>query len=245
MAFEAVRLATRHMCPVIFLTDGYLANGAEPWKLPDIERLPSIDVRMRTEAAGFAPYERDPATLARPWAIPGTPGLEHRIGGLEKQDGTGHVSYDAQNHHHMVEVRAEKIDRIADDVPDAEVLGGADGELLIVGWGSTYGAIAHATQICRQRGLAVSSMHLKYLHPMPRNVGRVLARFGRVLVPELNLGQLRMLLRARFLVDAEGLNKVQGRPFKVQEIVAKVEQMLARRASLRAVGGRPRAMDAE
>jgi 2-oxoglutarate ferredoxin oxidoreductase subunit alpha len=226
MAIEAVRIAVRHMCPVLYLSDGYLANGAEPWKLPEVASLPRIDVTFRTEAEGFQPYARNPETLARPWAIPGTPGLEHRIGGLEKADVTGHVSYDAQNHHHMVLTRAEKIARIARDIPAADVIGEPSGDLLIVGWGSTYGAITHAGKLLRQRGRRVSSMHLRHLNPLPANVGEVLARFRRVLVPEVNLGQLLLVLRARFLVDAIGLNKVQGRPFKVAEIVQRAEELL-------------------
>ena len=226
MAIEAVRIATRHMCPVIYLSDGYLGNGAEPWKLPDIASLPKIDVAFRTDPEGFYPYLRDPETLARPWAIPGTPGLEHRIGGLEKEDVTGNVSYDPLNHEHMVWTRAEKIARIAHEIPDAEVYGDPSGDLLVVGWGSTYGAITHAVKILRHGGHRVSSMHLRYLNPMPANVGDVLARFRRVLVPEMNLGQLLMILRAKFLVDAVGLNKVQGRPFKVSEIVMKAEDLL-------------------
>jgi 2-oxoglutarate ferredoxin oxidoreductase subunit alpha len=235
MAIEAVRIATRHMCPVIFLSDGYLGNGAEPWKLPDIASLPQFEVKFRTDPEGFYPYVRDPETLARPWAIPGTPGLEHRIGGLEKEDVTGNVSYDPMNHEHMVWTRAEKIRLIAHDIPDAEVYGDEAGDLLIVGWGSTYGAITHAVKTLRQRGHRVSSMHLRYLNPMPANVGDVLARFQRVLVPEMNLGQLLTILRANFLVEAVGLNKVQGRPFKVSEIVVKAEELLGVRERVRLV----------
>jgi 2-oxoglutarate ferredoxin oxidoreductase subunit alpha len=235
MAIEAVRIATRHMCPVIYLSDGYLANGAEPWKLPDIVSLPKIEVAFRTDPEGFYPYARDPETLARPWAIPGTPGLEHRIGGLEKEDVTGNVSYDPMNHEHMVWTRAEKIRLIAHDIPDAEVYGDESGDLLIVGWGSTYGAITHAVKNLRQRGHRVSSMHLRYLNPMPANVGEVFARFERVLVPEMNLGQLLMILRAQFLIEAVGLNKVQGRPFRVSEIVVKAEELLGVRERVRLV----------
>jgi len=231
MAIEAARIALRYMCPVIFLSDGYLANGAEPWRLPDIDSLPKIEVTFRTDPKGFYPYLRDPVTLARPWAIPGTPGLEHRIGGLEKADVIGTVSYDAMNHDLMIRKRAEKIQRIVQDIPPVEVYGDPSGDLLIVGWGSTYGAITHAVKILRERGYRVSSIHLRYLNPMPANVGDILARFGRVLVPEMNLGQLLFLLREKFLIDAEGLHKVQGRPFKVSEIVAKVEEILGVRES--------------
>jgi len=235
MAVEAVRLAVRHMCPVLYLSDGYLANGAEPWLLPDVAALPKFPVRFHKEAQGFQPYRRDPETLARPWALPGTPGTEHRIGGLEKEDVTGHVSYDAHNHDHMVRTRAEKIARIVDDIPPAEVIGEGTGDLLIVGWGSTYGAITHATKLLRQRGRRVSSMHLKYLNPLPGNVGDVLGRFRKVMVPEMNLGQLLIVLRSRYLVDAIGLNKVQGRPFKVAEIVQRAEEILEPRERARLV----------
>jgi 2-oxoglutarate ferredoxin oxidoreductase subunit alpha len=226
MAFEAVRLATKYMCPVILLTDGYLANGAEPWKLPDVDALPKIPVKFHTEVEGFYPYRRNAETLARPWAIPGTPGLEHRIGGLEKQDVTGSVCYDAANHDHMCRIRQEKIDRIVADVPPAEVFGDDTGDLLLVGWGSTYGAITHAVKNLRQRGAKVSSVHLKYLNPLPANLGAVLTRFKKVVVVEMNLGQLVWHLRAKYLVDAMAYTKIQGRPFKVQEIVARVEEIL-------------------
>jgi 2-oxoglutarate ferredoxin oxidoreductase subunit alpha len=227
MAIEAVRIATRHMCPVVCLTDGALATGAEPWKLPDLEALPSIAVPSRVDAEGFAPYLRDPETLARPWALPGTPGLEHRIGGLEKQDVTGEVSYDPENHEHMTRMRQAKIDRIANSLPPAELFGPARGDLLVVGWGGTFGAIHQAVVQLQREGLAISHLHLRYLNPLQSNVGELLSGFRRVLVAELNSGQLRMLLRARFLVDAAGLNKVQGQPFKVAEVVAAVRDRLA------------------
>jgi len=226
MAIEAFRIATRHMTPVLFLSDGYLGNGAEPWKVPGQQDLPKFEVKFRTEKEGFFPYLRDPKTLARPWAIPGTPGLEHRIGGLEKEDVTGNVSYDPQNHEKMVRLRAEKIARIADDIPLLEVLGKPTGKVLVVGWGSTYGAITSAVQALQAKGLPVSSIHLRHLNPFPRNLGEVLRPFGTILVPELNLGQLRMLIRARYLVDAVGLNKVQGKPFKVSEITKAIEEIL-------------------
>jgi 2-oxoglutarate ferredoxin oxidoreductase subunit alpha len=226
MALEAVRIAIRHMCSVIVLSDGYLANGAEPWKLPEIASLPKIPATFRTDPEGFYPYLRDPETLARPWVIPGTPDMEHRIGGLEKEDVGGNVSYDPQNHERMVRIRAEKIAHIVDEIPDATVYGDPSGDLLIVGWGSTYGAIRHAVQNLRQHGHRVSALHLRYLNPMPANVGRILSSFQRILVPEMNLGQLLMILRAKFLIDAVGFHKVQGRPFKVSEIVAKAEDLL-------------------
>jgi len=237
MAIEAVRIAVRYMCPVLYLSDNYLANGAEPWRLPELDSLPKIDLRHHSDPAGFQPYSRDPETLARPWAIPGTAGLEHRVGGLEKQDGSGHVSYDALNHEHMVRTRAEKIARIAKDIPPAEVSGDASGDLLIVGWGSTYGAITHAAKQLRDRGHRVSSMHLRHIFPMPTNVGEALGRFKRVLVPELNLGQLLTMLRSRYLSTAVGLSKVQGRPFKVSEIVARAEELLNVRERTRVAAG--------
>ena len=228
-AIEAARLAIRHMVPVILLSDGYIATGSEPWKLPDVASLPDLRVEFRTDPTGFTPYLRDPETLARPWAVPGTPGLEHRVGGLEKEDVTGNVSYDPANHEHMVRLRAEKVARIAREIPDLEVDGdpeGAGGRLLVLGWGSTAGAITGAVNAARRRGLLVSRAHLRYLNPMPANLGEVLARFENVLVPEMNLGQLALLLRARFLKDVIGLNKVQGRPFTRTEILDRIEQIL-------------------
>jgi 2-oxoglutarate ferredoxin oxidoreductase subunit alpha len=226
MAIEAFRIATKHMTPVFFLSDGYLGNGAEPWKIPGPQDLPKFDVKFRTEKEGFQPYLRDAKTLARPWAVPGTPGLEHRIGGLEKEDVTGNVSYDPQNHEKMVRLRAEKIARIADDIPPVRVTGRDTGKLLVIGWGSTYGAITSAVEDLQAKGLPVSSIHLRYLNPFPANLGDVLKSFDKVLVPELNLGQLRMLIRARYLVDAIGLNKVQGKPFRVSEITKAIEGIL-------------------
>ena len=227
MAMEAVRIAVQYMTPVIYLSDAYLANGAEPWKIPDLQTLPKITVEHPKAGEKFFPYQRDPQRLARPWAIPGTPGLEHRIGGLEKADVTGNVSYDPENHEKMVRLRAEKIEGIAKSIPDIMVNGDPQGELLIVGWGSTYGAITTAVDWLRKGGKSVSSIHLRYLNPMPKNLGDVLRRFKKVLVAELNLGQLRLLLRARFLVDIQGLNKVMGRPFKIAEIMAKAKELLA------------------
>ncbi|HVG22501.1 MAG TPA: 2-oxoacid:acceptor oxidoreductase subunit alpha [Blastocatellia bacterium] len=225
MAIEAFRIATRHMLPVIFLTDGYLANGAEPWRLPSMDELPKFEVAFAKEAAGFYPYNRDPETLARPWAIPGTPGLEHRIGGIEKQDITGNVSYEPENHMHMVMTRAEKVARIADDVPELEVFGPSQGRLLVVGWGSTYGAITSAVEEMQKQGRSVSSIHLRHLNPFPKNLGEILGRFDRVLVPELNMGQLAMLLRAKYLVPAVSYPKVKGKPFKISELTAKIEEL--------------------
>jgi 2-oxoglutarate/2-oxoacid ferredoxin oxidoreductase subunit alpha len=228
MAIEACRLALTHMCPVFILTDGYLANGAEPWKLPNPDEIPEIKVEFMTEGNGpdgvLNGYQHDPETLARPWAIPGTPGLEHRIGGLEKWDVTGHISYDPQNHHHMCELRAEKIQRM--QVPDAELIGPDSGELLVVSWGGTYGAVLTAAEELKAQGKEVTICHLRYLNPFPKNFGAALKRFKKVIVPELNMGQLCMLIRAEFMVDAISYPKVHGRPFQVAELVSKFTEVL-------------------
>jgi 2-oxoglutarate ferredoxin oxidoreductase subunit alpha len=232
-AIEAFRIAIRHMVPVVFLSDGYLGSSSEPWQIPQLDDLPPIPVKFATDAATFKPFARDPETLARPWAIPGTPGLEHRIGGLEKSDVSGNVSYDAENHETMVRFRAEKVARIASDIPSATILGDEEGELLVVGWGGTYGSIVSAVQRARADGLSVSSTHLRYLNPFPSNLGEILSRFEKVLVPELNLGQLRMLLRAKYLVDAEGLNRITGRPFKIHEIEDKIRELTESKVGVR------------
>jgi 2-oxoglutarate ferredoxin oxidoreductase subunit alpha len=227
MAIEAVRLALKFMTPVILLTDGYLANGAEPWRIPDVASLPKIEVSFRKDPEGFHPFVRDPKTLARAWAIPGTPGLAHRIGGLEKDYDTGHISYDPANHERMTQVRAAKIQRIADFVPEQQIeLGDDEGKLLVLGWGSTYGSIREAVQRCRERGLSVSHAHLRYLNPFPRNLGTLLSRFERVLIPELNNGQLATLIRSRYLTPAESYAKVQGMPFKIFELETRIRQVL-------------------
>ena len=226
MAIEAVRIAFRYMVPTVFLSDGYLASSSEPWRIPDLDDLPRSEVDFATDPETFNPYARDPETLARPWAVPGTPGLEHRIGGLEKLDITGEVSYEAENHMRMVALRTEKVARIANDIPKLEVVGDSEGELLVLGWGSTYGAILSAVQRARASGAPVSCAHLRYLNPFPENLGDVLSRFEQVLIPELNLGQLRMLIRARYLVDAIGLNKVTGRPFKISEVEEKIRALV-------------------
>jgi 2-oxoglutarate ferredoxin oxidoreductase subunit alpha len=226
MAFEAFRIATKFMTPVFYLSDGYLGNGSEPWKIPKADSLPRIDIEFQTNPDGFHPYSRNEATLARPWAVPGTPGLEHRIGGLEKQHITGNVSYHPDNHEFMVRLRAEKIARIANFIPEIEVFGKPEGKVLVVGWGGTYGAITSAVEAMQARGKSVSSIHLRYLNPFPSNLGDVLSRFERIVVPELNLGQLRLLLRARYLVDAVGLNKVKGHPFKISEVIGKLEELV-------------------
>jgi 2-oxoglutarate ferredoxin oxidoreductase subunit alpha len=226
MAIESVRLAFKYMSPVFYLSDGYLANGAEPWAIPEIDSLPKIELHFATDPATFMPYARDEATLARPFALPGTPGLEHRIGGIEKQHITGNVNYDPENHHLMVKLRQEKIDRAVNDVPLVEVMGEKTGKVLVLGWGSTYGSITSAVEKMQREGKSVSSAHLRYLNPFPRNLGEVLAGFETVIVPEMNLGQLCTMIRARFLVDAVPFSKVKGRPFQIREIVRKVEEYL-------------------
>ncbi len=239
-AIEAARIALKYRTPVILLSDGYLANGAEPWKLPDVASLPDISVPFASESnhsngdgpAEFWPYLRDPETLARPWAIPGTPGLTHRIGGLEKEDGSGNVSYDPENHEHMVRLRAAKVAGIAHDIPPVELddpdgLGGAD--VLVVGWGSTYGAIQAAVQATRAGGHRVAHAHVEYLNPFPLNLGEIVRAYERVLVPEMNLGQLQKLLRAEFLVDARGINKIQGLPFTAAEIESAILEQVGER----------------
>ena len=230
MVIEAVRIAVNFMTPVLLLSDGYLANGAEPWLIPHVSDLPRITVKHpqgpnSNGEARFLPYKRDDR-LVRQWAVPGTPGLEHRIGGLEKEDVTGNVSYDPANHEHMTKIRAQKIANIADDIPLLEVKGPDQGDLLVIGWGGTYGAITTAVDRALSKGCKVAHAHLRYLNPMPRNTAEVLKRYKKILVPELNNGQLRFLLRANYLVDAAGLNKIQGRPFLVSEIEEKIEKML-------------------
>lgn len=226
MAIEAVRLAFKYMSPVFYLSDGYLANGAEPWAVPEIADLPKIEIAFATDPSNFMPYARDPETLARPYAIPGTPGLEHRIGGIEKQHLTGNVNYDPENHHLMVKLRQEKVDRAANDVPLVEIFGGPTGKVLVLGWGSTYGSISSAVEKLQSEGKSVSAAHLRYLNPFPKNLGEVLAGFETVIVPEMNLGQLCTMVRARYLVDAVPFSKVKGRPFQIREIVRKVEEYL-------------------
>ena len=226
MAIEAVRLAFKYMSPVFYLSDGYLANGAEPWSIPEVDTLPKIQVTFATDPANFLPYSRDQQTLARPYAIPGTPGLEHRIGGIEKQNITGNVNYDPENHHLMVQLRQEKVDRVVQDIPLVEVFGGKTGKVLVLGWGSTYGSISTAVERLQSEGKSVSAAHLRYLNPFPANLGEVLSGFETVIIPEMNLGQLCTMIRAKYLVDAVAFSKVKGRPFQIREIVRKVEEYL-------------------
>ncbi|MBI2066798.1 MAG: 2-oxoacid:acceptor oxidoreductase subunit alpha [Deltaproteobacteria bacterium] len=227
MAIEAFRIALKYMTPVIYLSDGYLGNGSEPWLLPSIDSLPNLEVRHPTaDGPKFYPYQRDPKTLARPWAVPGTAGLEHRIGGLEKENVTGNVSYDPKNHELMCQLRAEKIARIADDIPEAKAVGCQRGDLLLVGWGGTFGAISSAAEELQREGYSVAHLHLKHLNPFPRNLGEVLSRFETVIAAELNFGQLAFLLRGKYLFDVKSLSKVQGQPFTIAEIVQGVKRFL-------------------
>jgi 2-oxoglutarate ferredoxin oxidoreductase subunit alpha len=231
MAIEAMRIAVKYMTPVILLTDGYLANGAEPWLLPDLDTLEPFPVKFHTDPEGFHPFLRDENTLARVWAVPGTPGLEHRIGGLEKHRDTGHISYDPRNHHLMTKIRQQKVAGIAQDIARAKVDQGNDhGDLLVVGWGSTYGSISQAVRVLRERGHEVSHLHVRNIWPLPEGMGDVLRSFNSVLVPELNNGQLVKLLRAEYLVDAESLTRVTGLPFRIAALVEAVEERLQRSA---------------
>jgi 2-oxoglutarate/2-oxoacid ferredoxin oxidoreductase subunit alpha len=226
-AIEAWRIALKYMTPVVYLSDAFLATGAEPWKIPDVADLPSIGRSNAAKEDGpFWPYARDPETLARPWAVPGTAGLEHRIGGLEKADVTGNVSYDPDNHHLMQTLRAEKVARIANDIPDLQVFGPTEGDLLILGWGSTYGAIRSAVERLQASGRSVAHAQLRHINPLPRNTEDVLRSYRKVLLPEINLGQLRLLLRARFLIDVAGFNLVRGKPFKIGDIQREAERLL-------------------
>ncbi|HEY9390063.1 MAG TPA: 2-oxoacid:acceptor oxidoreductase subunit alpha [Mycobacteriales bacterium] len=231
-ALEAVRIATTYRTPVLLLSDGYLANGSEPWLIPDVQTLPDLRVAFATEPNGeqgrFLPYLRDPQTLARPWAVPGTPGLEHRIGGLEKADGTGNISYDPANHDLMVRTRQAKVDGIAASIPELEVDDpSGQARVLVLGWGSTYGPIGAACRRVRRAGHPVAQAHLRHLNPFPANTGEVLARYDRVIIPEMNLGQLALLIRARFLIDTIGYNKVRGLPFRAQELAEVLEGVIS------------------
>ena len=226
MAIEAWRIAIKYRTPVVFLSDFYLGYGAEPWLIPDYESLAKIDPNFATDPATFKPYARDEKTLARPWAIPGTPGLEHRIGGLEKGNIDGNVNYEPENHDLMTRLRFEKIARIANDIPEVEVFGDDEGELLVLGWGSTFGVNRSAVQRARAAGKSVSQAHLRYLNPFPKNLGDVVRRYKKVLIPENNLGQLRLLVRGEFLVDAVGLNRVTGRPFAISEVEERILELV-------------------
>ena len=229
--FEAVRISVQHMTPVIFLSDGYIANGAEPWKFPKTEDLPEIHVSFKTELGAweekFMPYVRD-EKLVRPWAIPGTPGFEHRVGGLEKQNVTGNISYDPDNHQLMVKIREEKIEKIADYIPEQKLDSGAEkGKILVLGWGSTYGAIKSAVAELQAQGIEVSHAHLRYIRPFPKNLGDIIKNFEQVLIPEINNGQLIKIIRDKYFVDAKGYNKIMGIPITKGELIEEVKKMVA------------------
>jgi len=226
MAYEACRIALKYMIPVILLSDGYIANGSEPWKIPDVNTLPDMETRILKKKEGFAPFNHGNPDLARPWALPGTPGMEHRIGGLEKWEETGHVSYDPENHQKMVELRQEKVDIIARDLPPAKPFGKESGDLLVIGWGGTHGALRSAVETAQSEGMSVSHLHLRHLNPLPQNLGEILVKFQKVMIAELNLGQLSNIIRAKFLVDAVGLNKVQGKPFTQTEVFNKITELV-------------------
>ena len=228
MAIEASRIALKYMTPVILLTDGYLGNGSEPWRIPHLNELPDISVKFRTDPEGYYPYLRD-KNLARPWAIPGTVGLEHRIGGLEKADIYGTVNYDPDNHDKMIRLRTEKVKGIVNDIPELKIDGEKEGDLLVLGWGSTYGSIKDAVTKARNSGLKLSQAHLRYLNPMPKNTGQVLNSFKKILVPEINLGQLAQVIRSEFLIPVEQLNRVRGLPLKVNDILEKINSLLGGR----------------
>ena len=228
MALEAVRLAFKFVTPVVLLSDGYLANTAEPWPVPDVEQLERIDPGFdRVDRADFAPYRRDPETLARQFQPPGEAGMTHRIGGLEKADVTGDVAYEPENHQRMTDLRAEKIERIADFIPELEVDGPESGELLVLSWGSTFGSVFTAVHEAQSDGVDVAHAHLQYLNPFPRNLGEVLSRYRKVLIPESNMGQLRLLIRGRYLVDAQGFNQVTGQPLSARELEAEIRRLAA------------------
>jgi 2-oxoglutarate ferredoxin oxidoreductase subunit alpha len=232
MGYEAFRLAVRATTPIFILSDGYIANSAEPWLIPNPDEIEPIVVSHpaapNNGSEAFKPYKRNPETLARPWAIPGTPGLEHRIGGLSKQPETGNVSYDPQDNERMIRERAEKVARLADIIPEQTLIGPSEGDLLVVSWGGTFGVVRSAVLRMQERGKPVSHAHLRYLNPFPRNLGDMLSRFERILVPELNLGQLAILLRGRYgLQNVIPLSKVQGRPFTISEVTEKITSLLA------------------
>ncbi|MCH7773054.1 MAG: 2-oxoacid:acceptor oxidoreductase subunit alpha [Bacteroidetes bacterium] len=224
-AIEAARIALKFMTPVILLTDGYIANGSEPWRIPDIEDLPDVHKEFRTEKEGFFPYIRD-ENLARPWAIPGTPGLEHRIGGLETDDITGNINYEPDNHDKMIRIRNQKIQNIANDISDLKVYGDDSGDLLVLGWGGTYGTLKDAVHLARKNGYKVSHAHLRHINPFPKNTKDVLKSFSKVLIPEINLGQLASLIKSEFLIEVEQQNLVRGLPFKTEDVLGKITELL-------------------
>src|SRR3984885_7717366 len=238
-AIEAVKIATRYMVPVMLLSDGYIANGSEPWPLPNLAALPRFDVIHRTDPAGYFVYERDPRTLARAWVVPGTPGLEHRIGGIEKDALTGNISYAPDNHEKQTHVRAEKVARVAQDIGELDLSGPESGDVLVVGWGGTYGALRQAQKAVAAQGKKVSHAHLRWLSPLEQGLAKIIHNFKHVIVAELNMGQLRTIIRATFLIDAVGFNKIQGQPFKVRDVIAAVESQLDGTVTAKAITAHP------
>lgn len=228
-AYEASRIAIKYMTPVVLLTDGYLANGSEPWMIPDVQNLEPIDVKFESDLKDgeeYLPYLRDKDTLSRPWAIPGVPGLEHRVGGLEKAEDTGHVSYDPDNHHRMVELRQEKVNRIQNDIAQTEVYGDENGDVLILSWGGTFGSCRSAVESLCDQGKSVSHVHLRWISPLPKDLGEIIIKFKNILVPEINMGQLIKIIRSEYLVDAKGLNQVNGRPISTTNIIETVNEII-------------------
>ena len=226
MVFEAIRIAIKYMTPVFFLSDGYLGNGSEPWEVPEVSQLPKITVPPMPAPKDFKPYQRDPETMARPWITLGTPGLEHRIGGIEKAEISGNVSYDPDNHERMVRIRAAKVEKIAQDIPPTVILGPKKGKVLVIGWGSTYGAITAAVRNAQAKEQSVAAIHLRHLNPLPPDLGEIIANYENILIPEMNMGQLLKIIRAKFAVPAVGLNKIKGQPFKISEIEAGIEALV-------------------
>jgi 2-oxoglutarate ferredoxin oxidoreductase subunit alpha len=227
MTIEAARIALKYMTPVILLTDGYIAQGTEPWRIPEPDELPDLSPKFADDPNNFAPYARDPETLARMWAVPGMQGMEHRIGGLEKQDITGTVSHDPENHQRMVEIRQKKIENIANDIPKLEIMGAPDSDLLVIGWGSSYGAIKSAVDEKIKEGVKVAYIQLKHMNPLPSNLGEIIEKYDTILVPELNMGQLKTILHSKFLKPMLGLNKVNGNPFRTSDVKAKINEILS------------------
>lgn len=225
VSLEAARIATKYMVPVLYMTDGYIANGSEPWRIPETDSIPEMKVKFRTDPENFQPYSRD-ENLTRPWAVPGTPGLEHRLGGLEKENITGNVNYDSENHEYMVRLRAEKVKNIENDIPDLKVEGDPEADILVIGWGGTYGAITDAVHNVIEKGHKVAQVHFRYLNPFPKNTGEVIKKYKYILCPELNLGQLSFLLKSHFLIEVDSFTKIQGQPFKSSELEEKIEAVL-------------------
>lgn len=226
MGIEAVRIALTYMTPVVLLSDGFIANGAAPWRIPDAQDIPEIPITHATDPENFAPYNRDPETLARQWAVPGTPGLEHRLGGLEKEEGTGGVCYDGENHEKMIQIRAQKVERVANSLAPMVVEGSPDADVLVVGWGSTYGAIGAAVAGQNDKGSKVAHLHIKYINPFPNDLGEILSRYKKILICEINSGQLALLLRAKYLIDFAQFNKIQGFPLMQSDIETKIEELV-------------------